>query len=118
MVGSFGTGLRDERIHARTDRAERSDNRAGEHAHCLRLFPRRPVALDVVDRRLAETPRASEYIGEGHLLSCRQPAGLVIALGRDDVDADHRIGTRQLFGRLEAASVDLQRWTEQIRREM
>ena len=47
-----------------------------------------------------------------------EPARFGVALGGDDVDADHGIGTVELLGRLEAAAVDLQRRQELVGREM
>jgi hypothetical protein len=52
------------------------------------------------------------------LLCRRQTARFGVALGGDDVDADHGIGTVKLFGRLETAAVDLQRRNELFGREM
>jgi len=75
----------------------RSNDGAGEHPRRLHLFCRRPVAFDVVDRRLAEAARAAEDVRKGHLLRRRQPARFVVARGGDDVDAHHRVGTVKLL---------------------
>jgi len=60
----------------RTNRIGRADDRAREHVHRLRFFRRRPVALNVVDRRLAKAARAAEDVRKGHLLRRRQPCAL------------------------------------------
>ena len=57
-----GACFRNERIDARTNRIRRADDGARQHARRLRFFRRRPVALDVVDRRLAQAARAAEDV--------------------------------------------------------
>src|SRR3546814_15226405 len=69
-----------------------SDVCSSDLLHRLRLFQRRPIAFDVVDRRPAEAARAAEEVGEGHLLGRRQAAGLAVAVGGDDIGAHHRVG--------------------------
>ena len=95
-----GACFRNEPIDARTNRIGRANDGACEHAHRLRFFRRRPIALNVVDWRLAQAPRAAEDVRKGHLLGRRQPACFVIARRGDDVDAHHRIGTVELLGGL------------------
>ena len=57
-----GACFRNERIDTRTNRIGRANDGASEHAHRLRFFSRRPVAFNVVDRRLAEAAQAAEDV--------------------------------------------------------
>ncbi len=84
---------------------------------CLQFFLRCPISLDIVNRRLAKLTRAPEEISERHLLRRREVAGFAVGFGGDDVDADHRVRTVELFRRLEPAAIDFQRrqqlcWSE------
>jgi len=106
-MSSSAPVFRNERIDTRANRIGRAHDGAGEHAHRLRFFRRRPVAFNVVDRRLTKAARAAEDVREGHLLCRRQPARFVIAFCGDDVDAYHRVGMVKLLGRFKAAAVDL-----------
>src|SRR5260221_2825205 len=54
------TCFRNERIDARTYRIGRAEDGAREHAHRLRFFRRRPVAFNVVDRRLPKAAHAPQ----------------------------------------------------------
>src|SRR3546814_1699919 len=91
-----------------------SDVCSSDLLHRLRLFQRRPIAFDVVDRRPAEAARAAEEVGEGHLLGRRQAAGLAVAVGGDDIGAHHRVGPVELLRRLEAAAIDRKEPTSEL----
>ena len=52
----IGSGFRNQRINAFANRIRRADDGARQHPHRLSLLYRRPIVLDVVDRRLAEDP--------------------------------------------------------------
>jgi hypothetical protein len=85
-------GLRKQRVDPCANGVRAADNGASQHLRHMRLFHWRPVALDVLDRRLAETAGASNEVGERHLLGGGEPARFGIRIGGDDVDAHHRIG--------------------------
>ena len=54
------------------DEPYRASQRWSErHAHRLRFFRRRPVAFNVVDRRLTKAARAAEHVRKRHLLRRR-----------------------------------------------
>ena len=52
------------------------------------------------------------------MLGRRETLRLIVGLGGDDVDPDHRIGTLELLRRLEAVAVDMQRRDQQFGGEM
>jgi hypothetical protein len=72
-------------------------------------------------KRWGETGRRNTKT-DGHLLYCarNRPCGLkrLPLTAADDVDADHRMGTVELFGWLEATAVDMQRRNKQFGRKM
>lgn len=72
----------------------------------MRFFVRGPIALDVVDQRLAKAARPAKEVGKRTLLRRGQPARFIIAAEGDDVDAYHRVWIVKLLGRFEAAAVD------------
>ena len=113
-----GLGFLDQRVDPGANRVGRADDGAREHAHRLRLFHWRPIGVDVIDRRLAQAARAAEDIRERHLLRRREAPRLRVAVGGDDVDADHGIGPVKLFGGLEASAIDLQRRNELVGSEV
>ena len=60
------------------------------HPHRLDFFGRRPIAFDVIDRRLAEAARAVKDVSKGHLLVRGQSTSFVVAAS--GVDTYHRDG--------------------------
>src|SRR6202789_3107036 len=95
-----------------------ANNRSRKHPAYLDALLWGPIAVDIVNRRLAEPVYAAEYIGKGNLLGRRQPARLRPGGSGDDVDADHRIRPRELRRRLESAAVKLQCREQHCGREM
>ena len=114
----IGSGFLNQRAHPFADRIRRADDGARQHPHRLRLLHRRPIGFNVVDRRLTQTARATEDVGERHLLRRGEPPRFLVAFGGDDVDADDRVGPVELLGGLEPAAVNLKRGNQMIGREM
>ncbi len=72
-----GAGAMQECRQALGDARLRPDEGAGEHPRGVRLFRRRPIALDVVDRRAQLAARSADDVGEALLRRGEQPARLV-----------------------------------------
>src|SRR6266404_2567466 len=91
-------GLGNERVQSGTDGLRGSHYCPRKHTYRLRLLVRRPVGLDVVDRRLAEPTAPAEDVGKRHLLRRREARRLRIDFRGDHVDASHRVGPIELRG--------------------
>ena len=84
----------------RTVSGEPTTEHASMPSACC-LLRRRPVGVDVVDRRLLQASRAAVQVGERLLERGEQPLCLGVGLGGDHVHADHCVRPLQLLGGLE-----------------
>jgi hypothetical protein len=98
-----GAAVLDEALEPVAHGLGRAHDRAREHALGHLLLGRRPVGVDVVDRRLLRAGAAAAQVGERLLVRGEQALRLGIGVGDDHVDAGHRVRLVQLLRRLEQA---------------
>src|SRR5690606_26854508 len=103
-----------ESVHARFDCRGGTYDGARQHALHLHLLNFAPVALDIIDRRLAEAARATEDARKRHLLSSEETPCLLIGFSSDDVNAHHCMRLFKLFRWLEAVAIDGQCREQQV----
>jgi hypothetical protein len=70
------------------------------------FFGGRPEGVDVVDGRRNLAGGAAAKIGERLLERGEVAASFGVGVGDDDVNAEHGVGMRELFGRLEAQAIE------------
>jgi len=73
---------------------------------------------EILDRRRQPARPAPAQVEERLLERGEQPRGLGVAVGRDDVDAEHDVWAVELLGGLEAAPVEVYGLHHQRRREV
>src|SRR5688500_6751995 len=71
----------------------------------MRLLRRRPIAFDVVERRLQLAAAVAHHVGELLLRGGKEPLRLAIGVRREYVYACHGVGLLELPGTLETGPV-------------
>ena len=118
--GDNFVGARDvEEIgQASLDGLRRADYRAEKCHAGGGFFLRRPIGIDVVDRRRNLARRAAAKICECLLDGGKEAAGFGVGVRDDGVQAEHDVWTGELAGRLEVSAIKMQRGHHVRRSEM
>ncbi|GAB1363241.1 hypothetical protein MASR1M32_24770 [Rhodobacter sp.] len=114
----IGAGLGGDAGKPVADLCGIADHGAREHARDLDPFLHRPVVFDIGDRRRREAAVIAQDAAEALLRGGEKPLRFGLGRGADGMDPDGGIGLREVFRRLEAAAVEVQRLVQIVRGEM